>query len=137
MASAIKDHTAEEKPNDLPPLLSKKFNITDVKQDALKWDKEWEAAIASDIEFIQEDLCSVQDNVAKILRNVFDEGHFDTIWLLLNAAEKKRHILEASRGHLQHASNLPNPWWGQASDVPTKRQISESTKRVFEVRNYR
>lgn len=130
MASAIKDHTAEEKPNDLPPLLSKKFNITDVKQDALKWDKEWEAAIASstaadvlkeitrflddsfftpsDIEFIQEDLCSVQDNVAKILRNVFDEGHFDTIWLLLNAAEKKRHILEGLKG-----ASTARTLWGQ------------------------
>ncbi|KAG1774140.1 hypothetical protein EV702DRAFT_1180918 [Suillus placidus] len=128
MASAIKDHTAVEKPKDLPPLLSKKFNITDVKQDALKWNKEWEAAIASstaadvlkeishflddsfftpkDIELFHEDLRSVQDRVAEILRSLFNEGHFDTIWLLLNVAEKRRHILEGLKG----ASEAPTLW---------------------------
>ncbi|KAG2345776.1 hypothetical protein BDR05DRAFT_974746 [Suillus weaverae] len=128
MASAIEDHTTVEKPIDLPPLLSKKFNITDVKQDALKWNKEWEAAIASstaadvlkemtyflddsffpptDIEFLHQDLRSVQDRVAEILRSLFDEGHFDTIWLLLNVAEKRRHILEGLKG----ASEAPTLW---------------------------
>lgn len=208
--SAIKDHTAVERSRDLPPILSKKFNITDVKQDALKWNKEWEAAIASstaadvlkeitsflddsffppsDIEFLHEDLRSVQDRVAEVLRRLFDEGHFDTIWLLLNVAEQRRHILEGLKGASvaptlwgqdcralcpeltvsnllsqggkgfidfltrvaeifgspitpaflpnswwEQASNLPNPWWGQASDVSPQRQISQSTKLVFEV----
>ncbi|KAG1881044.1 hypothetical protein F4604DRAFT_1650751 [Suillus subluteus] len=210
MASAIKDDSAVEKPEDLPALLSKKFNITDVKQDALKWNEEWEAAIASstaadvlkeichflddsfftpsDIEFLHQDLRSVQDHVAEILRNLFNEGHFDTIWLLLNVAEQRRHILEGlkraseartlwgqdcralcpevtvsnfltqgGKGFVdfltrvleitesstkpaflpnswwEQASNLPNPWWGQASDVSPRKQISESTKLVFEV----
>ncbi|KAG1812941.1 uncharacterized protein BJ212DRAFT_1578623 [Suillus subaureus] len=129
MTSAIKDHTAVEEPKPLfPPLLSRKFNITDVKQDVLKWNKEWEAAIASstaadvlkeishflddsfltpdDIEFFHRDLRHVQDHVAGILRSVFDEGHFDTIWLLLNVAEQRRHILEGLKG----ASEAPTIW---------------------------
>ncbi|KAG1734548.1 hypothetical protein EDD22DRAFT_787874 [Suillus occidentalis] len=126
--SAIKDHAAVEQPHGLPPILSKKFNITDVKQDALKWNKEWEAAIASstaadvlkeityflddsffppsDIEFLHKDLRSVQDRVAEALRRLFDEGHFDTIWLLLNVAEQRRHILEGLKG----ASVAPTLW---------------------------
>ncbi|KAG1907964.1 uncharacterized protein F5891DRAFT_938647 [Suillus fuscotomentosus] len=130
MASPIKDDDTVKTPEDFPPLLSKKFNITDVKQDALKWDKEWEAAIASStaadvlkemsrflddscftpdaMEFFHQDLRSVQNNVAKILRNLFDEGHFDTIWLLLNVAEKKRHINEGLKG----ACEAPT-FWGQ------------------------
>ncbi|KAG1812917.1 uncharacterized protein BJ212DRAFT_439583 [Suillus subaureus] len=210
MPSAIKDHTAVEKSEDLPSILSKKFNISDVKQDALKWNKEWEAAIASstaadvlkeishflddsfftpdDIEFFHQDLRRVQDHVAEILRSLFNEGHFDTIWLLLNAAEQRRHILEGLKGASEaptlwgqdcralcpevtvsnfltqggksfvdfltrvleisesstkpaflpnswweQASNLPNPWWGQASDVSPRKQVSQSTKVLFEV----
>jgi hypothetical protein len=205
--SAIKDL---DKPRDLPPILSKKFNITDVKQDALKWNKEWEAALASptaadvlreithflddsffppsDIEFLHQGFRSVQGHVAEILRSLFNEGHFDTIWLLLNVAEQRRHILEGLKGASvaptlwgqdcralcpevtvsnllsqggkgfidfltcvlelcesstkspflpnswwEEASNLPNPWWDQASDVSPRKQISQSTKLVFEV----
>lgn len=128
--SAIKDHTAVEQSQNLPPILSKKFNITDVKQDALKWNKEWEAAIASstaadvlkeityflddsffppsEIEFLHEDLRSVQDHVAEVLRKLFDAGHFDTIWLLLNVAEKRRHILEGLKG-----ASVGPTLWGQ------------------------
>ncbi|KAG1834151.1 hypothetical protein EV424DRAFT_754149 [Suillus variegatus] len=210
MASPIKDDDTVKTPEDFPPLLSKKFNITDVKQDALKWNKEWEAAIASStaadvlkemsrflddscftpdaMEFFHQDLRRVQNNVAKILRDLFDEGHFDTIWLLLNVAEKKRHINEGLKGACEaptfwgqdcralcpevtvsnlltqggkafvdflarvleltesslqpaflpnpwweQASNLPNPWWEETPDVPPRRQISQSTKLMFEV----
>ncbi|KAG1894455.1 uncharacterized protein F5891DRAFT_1195295 [Suillus fuscotomentosus] len=130
MALAIKDDDAVKTPKYFPPLLSKKFNITDVKQDALKWDKEWEAAIASStaadvlkemscflddsgftpdaMEFFHQDLRRVQDNVAKILHDLFDKGHFDTIWLLLNVTEKKRHINEGLKGACE-ARTL----WGQ------------------------
>ncbi|KAG1881071.1 hypothetical protein F4604DRAFT_1578111 [Suillus subluteus] len=125
------DIAAVKKPTDfLPPLLSKKFNITDVNQDALKWNKEWEAAIASstaadvlkeishflddsfftpdNIEFFHRDLRGVQGHVAEILRSLFNKGHFDTIWLLLNVAEQRRHILEGLKG----ASEAPT-FWGQ------------------------
>ncbi|KAG2137598.1 uncharacterized protein EDB93DRAFT_1253605 [Suillus bovinus] len=210
MASKIDDDNAVETTKDFPPLLSKKFNITDVKQDALKWNKEWEAAIASstaadvlkeisrflddsfftpsDIDFFHEDLRSVQNKVAEVLRNLFNEGHFDTIWLLLDVSEKRRHILEGLKGASEaptfwgpdcralcpevttsnfltqggkglvdfltrvlevsessikpaflpnswweQASNLPNPWWEQAPDVLPQREISQSTKLLFEV----
>ncbi|KAG1852603.1 hypothetical protein C8R48DRAFT_676109 [Suillus tomentosus] len=130
MASAIKDDDVVKTPKYqyLPPLLSKKFNITDVKQDALKWDKEWEAAIASStaadvlkemsrflddsgftpdtMEFFHQDLRRVQNNVAKILHDLFEKGHFDTIWLLLNVKEKKRHINEGLKG----ACEAPTLW---------------------------
>ncbi|KAG2107653.1 uncharacterized protein F5147DRAFT_753510 [Suillus discolor] len=122
MTSAIKDDDAVKTPKYFPPLLSKKFNITDVKQDALKWDKEWEAAIASSTaaDILKEmsrflgdscftpDTIKVQNTVAKILHRLFDEGHFDTIWLLLNVAEKKRHIHEGLKGACE-ARTL----WGQ------------------------
>ncbi|KAG1737183.1 hypothetical protein EDB19DRAFT_1637176 [Suillus lakei] len=200
------DQVLEEKLENFPPLLSKKFRITDIKQDVLKWNKEWEAAIASstaadvlkeiydsfftpsDIEFLHEDLCDVQGHLAEFLRSLPKEGHFDTIWLLLDVAEQRRHILEGLKGASnaptlwghdcralcpevtvsnflsqsgkgfidfltrvletssssikpaflpnswwEQASNLPNPWWEQASDVSAQKQISQSTKLVFEV----
>ncbi|KAG2052123.1 hypothetical protein BDR06DRAFT_540131 [Suillus hirtellus] len=212
MASAIEDDDTVKTPNHFPPLLSKKFNITDIKQDALKWDKEWEAAIASStatdvlkemsrflddsgltpdaMEFFHQGLRRVQNTVAKILHDLFNKGHFDTIWLLLNVTEKKRHIIEGLKGACEartlwgqdcralcpevtvsnlltqggkglvdflarvlessesslqpaflpnswweQASNLPNPWWEQtpAADVPPRRQVSQSTKLLFEV----
>ncbi|KAG2042703.1 hypothetical protein BDR03DRAFT_571753 [Suillus americanus] len=37
VAPVTEGHSAGEKPNDLLPLLSKKFNIADIKQDVLKW----------------------------------------------------------------------------------------------------
>ncbi|KIK38432.1 hypothetical protein CY34DRAFT_25648 [Suillus luteus UH-Slu-Lm8-n1] len=209
--STTEDHSAVKKPNGFPPLLSKKFGITDIKQDAVKWNKEWEAAIASltaadvlkeisqklddsfftpqHMELFHKSLRSLQTNVAEILSNLLNNGHFDTIWLLLNAAEQRKHILEglkrasedpstiwgpdcralcpevtvsnflsqSGKGFIdfltrvaeifgspitpaflpnswwEQASNLPNPWWGQASDVSPQRQISQSTKLVFEV----
>ncbi|KAG2137619.1 uncharacterized protein EDB93DRAFT_1167136 [Suillus bovinus] len=129
MASEIKDDNAIEKPIEfLPPLLSKKFNITDVKQDAFKWDKEWEAAIASSTaaDVLKEMSCFLDDSVFtpdhveylhKILRDfqkvatdildkLLNDGHFDTIWLLLNAVEQRRHLLEGLKG----ASNALTLW---------------------------
>ncbi|KAG2075628.1 hypothetical protein BDR04DRAFT_1149975 [Suillus decipiens] len=134
MASATEVHTAIENTDYkellLPPLLSKKFNITDVKQDALKWNQEWEAALGSStaadvlkeisrvlddsvmipstIEFLHQDLRRVQGHAAEILRSLLDQGHFDTIWLLLGVAEKRKHILEGLKG----ASEAPT-FWGQ------------------------
>lgn len=115
-----------------PPLLSKKFDITGIKQDMLKWDKEWEAALASstaadvlkeishvmddsfftldDLEFLHLDLRNVQEGAAQSLRKIFHEGHFNTIWLLLDASEQRRHILEG----LEKASEAPT-LWGQDS----------------------
>ncbi|KAG2137818.1 hypothetical protein BD769DRAFT_1351668 [Suillus cothurnatus] len=132
MASEIENHTPVKKVEGLllPPILSKKFNITDVKQDVLEWNKEWEVAIASStaadvfkeisrflddscltpdaIEFLHRDLRRVQDGVAEILRKLFNKGHFDTIWLLLNVTEQRRHILEGLKGASKAAT-----FWGQ------------------------
>ncbi|KAG2365055.1 hypothetical protein BDR07DRAFT_1481910 [Suillus spraguei] len=134
MASTTEDYTTIDKIDReellLPPLLSKKFNITDVKQDVLKWDQEWEAALASStaadllkeisrflddsilipsaIEFFHQDLRTIQGRVAEILRNQLNDGFFDTIWLLLSVAEKRRHILEGLKG----ACKAPT-FWGQ------------------------
>ncbi|KAG0702836.1 hypothetical protein DFH29DRAFT_485383 [Suillus ampliporus] len=103
--------------------------ITDIKQDAaVKWNKEWEAAIASstaegvlkeishfsddylstpdDLEFLYSDLRHVQEGTAQGLRDLFDQGHFDTIWLLLGASEQRTHILEG----LVKASDAPTQW---------------------------
>ncbi|KAG2345754.1 hypothetical protein BDR05DRAFT_879581 [Suillus weaverae] len=210
MASATKDHATVEKPGGFPSLLSKKFNITDIKQDVLKWDKEWEVAIASstaadvlkemsrllddslftpsDMELLHKGLRNFQNPIADVMRKLLHNGHFDTVWLLLDSAEQKRHVLEGLKGASEaatiwgqdcralcpevtvpnllsqggkgfidfltrvseafgssiepgflpnswweQASNLPNPWWGQASDVSPRKQISQSTKLVFEV----
>ncbi|KAG2038977.1 hypothetical protein BDR03DRAFT_999084 [Suillus americanus] len=128
MASTTEDQAAVK----FPPLLSKKFDITGIKQDMLKWDKEWEAALASstaadvlkeishvmddsfftldDLEFLHLDLRNVQEGAAQSLRKIFHEGHFNTIWLLLDASEQRRHILEG----LEKASEAPT-LWGQDS----------------------
>jgi hypothetical protein len=120
--------TEDQAAVDFPPLLSKKFNITDIKQDVLKWDKEWEAAIASstaadvlkeisrtmddsfftldDLKFFHLDLRNIQEGVDQTLRKIFHEGHFNTIWLLLDASEQRRHILEG----LEKASKAPTLW---------------------------
>lgn len=112
----------------LPPLLSRKFNITDVKKDKLKWDKEWEAAIASstaadvlkeisrsmsdsfftldDLESLYADLRDLQEYPAETLRDIFHDGQFKTIWLLLDASEQKRYLLEG----LERASESPTLW---------------------------
>lgn len=36
---------------------------------------------------------NAQEGVVQCLRKIFLEGHFDTIWLLLDASEQRRHIL--------------------------------------------
>lgn len=211
--SITEDHAAVKKPDGFPRLLFTKFGITDIKEDALKWNKEWEAAIpsltAADVmkeisqtlddshftpmhmELFHKNLRGLQTHIADNLGKLLNDGpsHFDTIWLLLNAAEQRKHILEGlkraseelstiwgpdcralcpevtlsnflSQGgkgfidfltHVveifgspitpaflpnswwERASNLPNPWWGQASDVSPQRQISQSTKLLFEV----
>ncbi|KAG1781754.1 hypothetical protein EV702DRAFT_962634 [Suillus placidus] len=124
MASTTEDQVAVE----FPPLLSKKFHITDIKQDMIKWDKEWEAAIASstaadvlkeishfmddsfftldDLQFLYLDLRNVQEGAAQTLRKIVHEGHFDTIWLLLDTSEQRRHILQG----LEKASEAPTLW---------------------------
>ncbi|KAG1779881.1 hypothetical protein EV702DRAFT_1178145 [Suillus placidus] len=173
MASAIKDHTVVEKPIDLPPLLSKKFNITDIKQDALKWNEEWEAAIASstaadvlkeishflyasfitpkDIEFLHRGLRSVQDRRRHILQGLKGASEATTLWgqdcralcpevtvsnLLSQGGngfiDFLSRVLEISESSIKPAF-LPNSWWEQASDVSPRKQISQSTKLVFEV----
>ncbi|KAG0702804.1 hypothetical protein DFH29DRAFT_919846 [Suillus ampliporus] len=132
MASATESQTAPAAAERIlfPPLLSKEFNITDIKQDAVKWNKGWEAAIASstaadvlekishflddsfftpsDLEFLYTDLRRIQEGAAQGLRGLFDQGHFDTIWLLLDTSEQRRHILEG----LEKASEAPT-FWGQ------------------------
>ncbi|KAG1821589.1 uncharacterized protein BJ212DRAFT_1425821 [Suillus subaureus] len=143
--------TVDQAAVQFPPLLSKKFNITDIKQDMLKWDKEWEAAIASstaadvlkeisrvlddsffaldDLESFHLDLRNVQEATAQSLRKIFHEGHFKTIWLLLDASEQRRHILEG----LEKASEAPT-FWGQDSralcpEVTVSNLLSEGGKR--------
>jgi hypothetical protein len=130
MASASDDDVATK---DLP-ILSKKFNITDIKQDALKWDKEWEAAIASSsaadvlteicnflddsrltpdvLEFLHSELRKVQESAAGILRTIFDNGqNFNTVWLLLDASEQRRHILDGLRKAFESRQSMT--LWGQ------------------------
>ncbi|OJA20576.1 hypothetical protein AZE42_05368 [Rhizopogon vesiculosus] len=101
--------------NPLSPLLSKKFNITDIKEDPLKWNKDWEAVIASssaaeilkeichtldDSFFTSDDLVAYhsalrkfQENIAQNLRLV-SQHKLGVVWLLLNASEQRRHIIE-------------------------------------------
>ncbi|KAG1850866.1 hypothetical protein F4604DRAFT_1959255 [Suillus subluteus] len=136
MASAIKDDSAVEKPEDLPALLSKKFNITDVKQDALKWNKEWEAAIASstaadvlkeichflddsfftpsDIEFLHQDLRSVQITAGRA------SSTFSPVsWRLPESSTKP--------------AFLPNSWWG--TGVEPAKSHGGDRLRMFHLEN--
>ncbi|KAG2110270.1 uncharacterized protein F5147DRAFT_689867 [Suillus discolor] len=128
MALTTKDQTAK-----FFPLLCNKFNITNIKQDILKWDKEWEAAIASstaadvlkeisyllddssiiyvDMESVRLILRNIQERAARSLRKTLHRGQFNTIWLLLDASEQRRHILQG----LEKASEAPGTLWGQGN----------------------
>ncbi|OJA10255.1 hypothetical protein AZE42_10430 [Rhizopogon vesiculosus] len=120
-----------EKPpvDPLSPLLSKKFNITDIKEDPLKWNKDWEAVIASssaadmlkgicrtldDSFFTSDDLAVLHSALRKFQEEIaqdllfVSEHKLDAVWLLLNASEKRRHILEG----LKKACEASPPLWG-------------------------
>jgi hypothetical protein len=59
-----------------------------------------------DLKFFHLDLRNIQEGVDQTLRKIFHEGHFNTIWLLLDASEQRRHILEG----LEKASKAPTLW---------------------------
>ncbi|OAX33989.1 hypothetical protein K503DRAFT_725099 [Rhizopogon vinicolor AM-OR11-026] len=113
----------------LSPLLSKKFNITDIKEDPLKWNKDWEAVIASssaadmlkgicrtldDSFFTSDDLVGFHSTLRKFQEDIaqdlcfVSEHKLDVVWLLLNASEQRRHILEG----LKKACEASPPLWG-------------------------
>ncbi|OAX33988.1 hypothetical protein K503DRAFT_803945 [Rhizopogon vinicolor AM-OR11-026] len=129
MASVSKSPTVENPPlAPLVPLLSQKFNITDINEDVVKWNKEWEAAIASssaanmikevyhtfddslvtsdDLVDFHSSLRELQEVVAQNLRIIYHNGRFNIIWVLLNTSEQKRHILAG----LNKASEADTIW---------------------------
>lgn len=143
--------TTEDQAVKFPPLFSKKFNITSIKQDILKWDKDWEAAIASltaadvlkeisyllddsfltpgDLKSLHLDLRIVQEGAARSLRKFLRGGRFNTIWLLLGASEQRRHILQG----LEKASEAPSTLLGQDTralcpDVTVSNFLTEGGK---------
>ncbi|OAX42693.1 hypothetical protein K503DRAFT_733073 [Rhizopogon vinicolor AM-OR11-026] len=68
------------------------------------------AVTPDDIEAFHSDLRRTQEATARSLRSIFfDQGHFDTIWLLLSTSEQGRHILEGLKKTCADVQTLWGP----------------------------
>jgi hypothetical protein len=111
-------------------LFALKFNIPSIKSDSLRWNKEWDKVLhtlsaSEDVypvlsqmwdnqgspeiiiqtERLKDQVCKIQGTVV----NLWDQmeelgGHFVTAWLILDEAERKRHLLKGLEEACERAS---------------------------------
>jgi hypothetical protein len=119
--------------NDDPPSgWALKFNITSIKSDPWRWNKEWEKALHSDtltssrhvysmmgrmygsdswepekfsqhFQALKDLLCRAQDRVMED-HKLAEKGDFVTAWLLLEEGERKRHLLKGLEEACRYSS---------------------------------
>ncbi|KAH7912342.1 hypothetical protein BJ138DRAFT_1083873 [Hygrophoropsis aurantiaca] len=108
---------AEIDASESPSFFARKFGITSIKEDRIRWNKDWETCLKSlknsgvvfeEMQFvlrkcyeeypgflpdIQKDVIRKQNALQTLLASMFSQGNFATVWLLLDEPNRQKHLM--------------------------------------------
>ena len=140
--------SSEDNPGDAS-FFSHQYKIPSIESDISRWDGVWEKTlrtlsasedvfpllsklwdqdrpeIASFTTGLHNSVCGHQDVVARIVEEMEEEDHFMTVWMLLDDAERKRHLLKGLKEACDQAS-LRQDGRALCPEITTKAMLKQN-----------